>query len=111
MGFARSTYYDQPARAVDETALVEAMFRISDEIETYGYRRLGAALRQQGVVVSHKKLRREDDTWRYSSARHRSGRMVRLYLASLDRSGGEHDRELRGRGFGPLRGFEPRSRG
>jgi putative transposase len=42
MGLARSTYYDQPTRAVDDTALVEAMFRITDEFEAYGYRRLGA---------------------------------------------------------------------
>jgi putative transposase len=58
MGLARSTYYDPPARAVDDTALVEAMCRITDEFEAYGYRRLGAALRHQGLVVNHKKLRR-----------------------------------------------------
>jgi len=58
MGLARSTYYDTPTRVMDDTALVEAMFRIADEFEAYGYRRLGAALRQQGVVVNHKKLRR-----------------------------------------------------
>ena len=31
---------------------------ISDEFECYGYRRVGAALRHQGVVVNGKKLRR-----------------------------------------------------
>lgn len=46
MGLARSTYYDQPARAADDTALVEALFRICDAFEFYGYRRVGAALRQ-----------------------------------------------------------------
>jgi putative transposase len=58
MGLARSTYYDQPSRPADDTALVEALFRICDEFEFYGYRRVGAALRQQGLVVNHKKLRR-----------------------------------------------------
>ncbi len=58
MGIARSTYYDQPQMRVDDTAIVEAMFAICDEFEFYGYRRVGAALRQQGLVVNHKKIRR-----------------------------------------------------
>ena len=58
MGIGRSTYYDQPVRAVDDTAIVEAMFAICDAFEAYGYRRVGAALRQQGLVVNHKKIRR-----------------------------------------------------
>lgn len=45
-------------RPADDTALVEALFAISDEFEFYGYRRVGAALRQQGLVVNHKKIRR-----------------------------------------------------
>ena len=53
MGVARSTYYDQPARTVDDTALVEMMVEISDGFEAYGYRRMQAALRQRGVVVNH----------------------------------------------------------
>ena len=48
MGIARSTYYDRPEKAVDDTAIVEAMFAICDDFEFYGYRRVGAALRQQG---------------------------------------------------------------
>lgn len=58
MGLARSTYYDQPERGADDTAIVEAMLTICEEFECYGYRRVGAALRQQGLVVNHKKLRR-----------------------------------------------------
>ena len=58
MGIARSTYYDRLVKAADDTAIVEAMFAISDEFEFYGYRRVGAALRQQGLVVNHKKIRR-----------------------------------------------------
>jgi transposase InsO family protein len=39
-------------------AIVEAMFAICNDFEAYGYRRVGAALRQQGLVVNHKKIRR-----------------------------------------------------
>ena len=58
MGLPRSTYYDEPAAPPDDTALVEAIAAICDEFETYGYRRVGAALRQAGMVVNHKKIRR-----------------------------------------------------
>lgn len=58
MGIARSTYYDQPVRTVDDTALVELMGEIADRFEAYGYRRMRAALRHRGLVVNHKKLRR-----------------------------------------------------
>jgi putative transposase len=58
MGIARSTYYDRPQKRADDTAIVQAMFTICDEFEFYGYRRVGAALRQQGLVVNHKKIRR-----------------------------------------------------
>lgn len=58
MGMARSSFYDRPARPADDTAIVEAMFSICDAFEFYGYRRVGAALRQQGFVVNHKKIRR-----------------------------------------------------
>jgi hypothetical protein len=39
-------------------AIVEAMFAICNDFEAYGYCRVGAALRQQGLVVNHKKIRR-----------------------------------------------------
>lgn len=58
MGIARSTYYDKPKRAVDDTALVEAMHALKDEFEAYGWRRMQAALGQQGWVVNHKTLKR-----------------------------------------------------
>nr|WP_245314425.1 IS3 family transposase [Sinorhizobium alkalisoli] len=58
MGIARSTYYDRRDGQADDTAVVEAMFAICDEFEFYGYRRVGAALRQKGLVVNHKKIRR-----------------------------------------------------
>jgi len=58
MGIARSAYYDRPQKQADDTAIVEAIFAICDEFEFYGYRRVGAALRQQGFVVNHKQIRR-----------------------------------------------------
>lgn len=58
MGIARSTYYDAPEQKGDDTALVEAMHAIKDEFEAYGWRRIQAALRQQGWTVNHKKLKR-----------------------------------------------------
>lgn len=58
MGMARSTFYDRPARPADDTAIVEAMFAICEAFAFYGYRRVGAALRHQGMVVNHKKIRR-----------------------------------------------------
>ena len=48
MGTGRSIYYDLPERSVDDTAIVEAIFAICEEFEFYGYRRVGAALRQPG---------------------------------------------------------------
>ena len=53
MGLARSIYYDAPRRAADDTALVEAMAAICDAFEAYGWRRVQAALRQQGWRVNH----------------------------------------------------------
>lgn len=58
MGLARSTFYDAPAREADDTAIVEAIAAVCEEFEHYGWRRVRAALRQQGLVVNHKKIRR-----------------------------------------------------
>jgi putative transposase len=58
IGIARSTYYDAPRRKLDDTALVEAMSTICDAFEAYGWRRVQAALRQQGVIANHKKIKR-----------------------------------------------------
>ena len=48
MGIARSTFYDAPDAMRDDTALVEAMHAVKNEFEAYGWRRMQAALRQQG---------------------------------------------------------------
>jgi putative transposase len=63
MGLPRSTFYDAPATGLDDAEIVDHMQRICDEFEAYGYRRVGAELRHQGVVVNHKirRLMREHD--------------------------------------------------
>jgi putative transposase len=58
MGLARSTFYDAPTTRLNDSEIVDRMRTICDEFEAYGYRRVGAELRHQGVVVNHKKMRR-----------------------------------------------------
>ena len=58
MGLPRSTYYDARAMEADEAQIVGRIAAICDEFETYGYRRVGAALRHEGLVVNAKKIRR-----------------------------------------------------
>jgi putative transposase len=58
MGLPRSTFYDVPAAHLDDSGIVGRMQAICDEFEAYGYRRVGAELRHQGIVVNHKKIRR-----------------------------------------------------
>ena len=58
MDLPRSTYYDAPAMEADEARIVARISAICDEFETYGYRRVGADLRHQGLVVNAKKIRR-----------------------------------------------------
>ena len=58
MGLQRSTFYDAPEVSTDDAAVIARVSAICDEFEAYGYRRVGAELRHQGVVVNGKKLRR-----------------------------------------------------
>jgi putative transposase len=58
MGIARSTYYGTAPAPEDDTAIVEAIAILCDEFECYGWRRVRAALRQQGLIVNHKKIKR-----------------------------------------------------
>lgn len=58
MGIARSTYYEAPGATPDDAALAAAIRAICDEFEAYGWRRVRAALRQQGVIANHKRIRR-----------------------------------------------------
>ncbi len=61
MGVARSTFYDAPAKNTDDAEIVARITAICEEFEwfeCYGYRRVGAELRHQGIVVNAKKIRR-----------------------------------------------------
>jgi putative transposase len=58
MGLSRSTFYDATPAPLDCDGILARISAICDEFECYGYRRVGAALRHQGVVVNGKKLRR-----------------------------------------------------
>ena len=58
MGLPRSTYYDAPPVKTDDAEIVTNITAICDEFEAYGYRRVGAELRHQGMVVNSKKIRR-----------------------------------------------------
>ena len=58
MGLPRSTYYDATIREADDAEIVATMKAICDEFEAYGYRRVGAELRQRGIIVNSKKIRR-----------------------------------------------------
>ena len=58
MGLSRSTFYDAPPVTMAPSEVLIRISAICDEFECYGYRRVGAALRHQGVVVNGKKLRR-----------------------------------------------------
>jgi putative transposase len=58
MGLSRTTFYDQPRGAADDTAIIEAIAAICNEFEHYGWRRVRAALRQKGTIVNYKKIRR-----------------------------------------------------
>ena len=58
MGISRSTYYEPPNAAPDDTAIVEAIAAICDEFEFYGWRRVRAELQHRGMIVNHKKIRR-----------------------------------------------------
>ena len=58
MGLMRSTFYDASPAPLPDDGILDRIGTICDEFECYGYRRVGAALRHQGVVVNGKKLRR-----------------------------------------------------
>jgi putative transposase len=58
MSLARSTFYDSAPTTLEAGEIITRIGVICDEFECYGYRRVGAALRHQGIVVNGKKLRR-----------------------------------------------------
>ena len=58
MGLPRSTFYDAPPFHADNVEILGRIKVICDEFETYGYRRVRAELRHQGIIVNGKKIRR-----------------------------------------------------
>lgn len=58
MSLARSTFYKRSVGEIDDTALVERMATICDEMPRYGYRRVGAQLKLDGIVVNKKRVQR-----------------------------------------------------
>jgi putative transposase len=59
MNLARSTYYDEPAgQPIGEAKVVQKIGEICAEYPRYGYRRVTAQLRRDGLVVNHKRAMR-----------------------------------------------------
>ena len=58
MGISRSTFYDAPPIKVADVEIIARIRAICEEFEAYGYRRVAAALRHQGLIVNGKKVRR-----------------------------------------------------
>lgn len=58
MGLPRSTFYDAATKRTDDAEIVARITEICEEFECYGYRRVGAELRHQGIVINAKKVRR-----------------------------------------------------
>jgi len=59
LGLARSSFYYQPASPrADEAVLRAALERLGGQWPTYGYRRLCAQLRREGISVNTKRVRR-----------------------------------------------------
>ena len=58
MGLARSTYHDTPALDDRDVEVLARIKAVGEEFEAYGYRRICAELRHQGLVVNSKKVRR-----------------------------------------------------
>jgi putative transposase len=50
MALSRSTYYDAPAEPAIDADILGRMQAICDGLEAYGYRRVAAELRHQGII-------------------------------------------------------------
>jgi putative transposase len=83
MGLARSTYYDEPeSMSLEEARLVARITEICAEWPFYGYRRVTAQLRDEKVVVNHKKVMR---------LMKENGLTVRLRRRFVVTTNGNHD--------------------
>jgi len=61
MNLPRSSYYYRPKSLEDspeEEALTDRIEEIAEEFPRYGYRKVTAQLRREGLLVNHKKIQR-----------------------------------------------------
>lgn len=58
MGVPRSSYYRDSRAVVDDTALVERMHALAEDWPHYGYRRMAAQLRAEGLPINRKRVAR-----------------------------------------------------
>jgi hypothetical protein len=59
MELSRSTYYDSAKdQSIEEARLIIRIQEICAEWPRYGYRRVTAQLRHEGIIVNHKKVMR-----------------------------------------------------
>lgn len=62
MGLARSSYYYAPVSeetsSQEEVALVQKVKQIQEKFPLYGYRRLVALLKRNGMCINHKRMKR-----------------------------------------------------
>jgi putative transposase len=58
MGIARSSYCRDNRTVLDDTALVERMHSLAEEWPRYGYRRMAAQLRAEGLPMNRKRVAR-----------------------------------------------------
>lgn len=58
MGIPRSSFYRESRAIVDDTALVERMHGLAEAWPRYGYRRMTAQLRSEGLPVNRKRVAR-----------------------------------------------------
>jgi len=59
MGISRSKhYYKSKKNAQKDSVILEAIKVIAEDFPSYGYRRITASLRREGILVNHKKVYR-----------------------------------------------------
>ena len=85
MAIARSTYCDAPSAPREDTAIVQAVAGVCEEFEFYGWRRVQAALRQQGLIVNHKRIKRR------LTRKHGLRPKIRRHVATTD---SDHDQPI-----------------
>jgi len=76
MGIARSTFYDAPPAKLGDAEIIARIRAICDEFEAYGYRRVTAALRHQGLVRFA-----QEASWREDHRREANGEQVDRVVA------------------------------